>query len=338
MKRKLKILIYSYQHLAFNSGGLQEQIKQTKAALEILGHQVYYLDEWFHMGRPKIDICHQFSVHFTLTNTFSELKSLGYPIVVSTVYNEETTFVKYLIRSISKFGIPLFYYRNIQLFLDESNYLITLGKTETKSLINKFNPKTPIVEIPNGISKEIIESDFNLNTDVSYVVCVGTISEIKNQYSLINACHELGVKLILIGPDSRLDVKYVEICKSKASDNVIFTGFLKNTSDEFIKIITQASIFALVSFKEVLPISVFEALALGTPVVCTKNSSVADYFKNDMFIDYCNPLSKKDIIRSIKKQLSIPKSCIINEKIREEFTWIKIAKKVECIYYKTLGL
>lgn len=344
MKRKLEILLYSYQHLFFGSGGLQEQVMHTKVTLEQEGHRVYFLDEWLKLGKPKLDICHQFSVHFTLTNTFSELKSLGYPIVLSSVYNEETTLIKYIMRSLSTIGIPILYYRNIRFFLRESNYLITLGETETKSLKNKYKPKSPIQEIPNGISSEIInflgdkQKIANSLDHHSYIVCVGTICKIKNQLSLIKICKKLRIKLILIGPDSKIDSQYVELCKAHADNNTVFTGYLSNTSDTFLQIISNASVFALISHKEVLPISVFEALAVGTKVVCTRNSAVSDYFKNVDFIDYCDPQSERDISRAIKKQMSSSMIDNFSHGIREKFTWSKITKDIEEVYYKTLQL
>lgn len=341
MMKRLKILFYSYQHIGFNTGGLQEQIFNTKLALEKEGHIVYLLDEWLNENKPKVDICHQFSVHFTLTNTFREIKSLGLPIVISTVYNEESSVLKSLTRKISSIGIPLLYYNNIRYFLNNSNFLITLGKSETKSLLNRFNTKTPIQEISNGISSEIIEfhatdkDQTNINNVVS-VVSVGTICKNKNQLSLIKACKKLGVKLILIGPESKSDSEYVKLCKSHEKENIVFKGYLNNKSHEFLEIISEASVFALVSHKEVLPISVFEALALEKPVTCTINSSVSDYFAKNDNVDYCKPHSDADIYRSLKKQLSVKFNPILSTYIKQEFTWSKVAEKIENVYFKVL--
>ena len=79
--RKMNILFYSYQHLDFNKGGLQNQLYFTKSALEDRGHRVILLNEWLN-NKTDIDICHQFSVHPTLLNTFKELKERNKKVII----------------------------------------------------------------------------------------------------------------------------------------------------------------------------------------------------------------------------------------------------------------
>jgi len=337
MTRKLNILFYSYQHLNFNSGGLQDQINYTKSTLESIGHKVYFLEDWFRL-KPEIDICHQFSLHFTLTNTFAELKSRDFPIVISTVFNERQFIYNRLARLLSKYGIPVLYHKNTKHFLSNAEYLISLGEWESKLLKRSYSFKTKIDTIPNGICDEIIKyNNPNLILKKKYVVCVGNICERKNQLELIRVCNRLKYELVLIGPESDTDQEYVEQCKYEAGENVRFMGFIDNRSEEFINLISEAQVFALVSKNEVLPISVFEALALGTAVCCTINCSISSYLNESKGVELCNPLSFNDIMTKIEKQMDFQFSEEVSLEIRNVYNWLNVAKKVESVYYKVLN-
>ena len=336
MSKSLTILMYSYQHLNFNRGGLQDQILYTKLALESLGHKVLFLDDWF-KEMPQIDICHQFSIHYTLTNTFAELKARGVPIIISTVFNEKPTKFNQIARYISSFGVPILFHQNTRFFLKNCQFLVSLGDWESSLLKKNYKFETEIVSIPNGICQEIIDYRAkSISRKDKYVVCVGKICEGKNQLELIRACNELNYPLVLIGPEAIGEKDYVQKCKMEAGVNVKFVGYLDNKSTEFMDLVSNASVFALISKNEVLPISVFESISLGTPVSCTKNCSITDYFKDKNIVDLCDPDSPIDIKRSLQKTMNLSLTESIVQEVREEYTWLNVAKRLEIIYYKIL--
>src|SRR5690606_29181945 len=142
------------QHLHFNTGGLQNQIQYTKESLERLGHEVIFLEDWL-KHKPKIDLCHQFSLHPTLINTFNQLLTLKIPIIISSVYNEiAPPFFNRLAILSSRVGIPILYYKDIIKMIKGSSHMISLGELETNILNKSFGPIKNISSLPNGIYRK----------------------------------------------------------------------------------------------------------------------------------------------------------------------------------------
>ena len=331
--KKFKILFYSYQHLDFNKGGLQNQIFLTKNSLEKRGHQVIFLNEWL-KKKEDIDICHQFSIHPTLFNTFKELKARGNKIIISTVFNgNNNNLFQRLLIIMSKFKIPFNNLIVMIKMIKNSDSLISLGQSETLHL-SKFYKHKRIAQIPNGITQNILNYDISKIKKKDYIINVGKICKNKNQLKLIKICKELNIDLYIVGPYSKTESSYVKLCKKEANHKIHFMGYIDNNSEKFIKLLSNAKLFILPSYKEVLPISVFESMALGTPVSCTRESNVSSYL--DKHINYCNPNSIKSIKNSIIKFKYKNISNEYVKEIRKNFSWDNIAKQVEEIYFKSI--
>ena len=77
---------------------------------------------------------------------------------------------------------------------------------------------------------------------------------------------------------------YVNACKSLGDKYVSFLGFMDNNSEEFMNIVAKAKLFVLPSLNEVLPISVFESLILGTLLFALKIVLLAHIFQKRMVV------------------------------------------------------
>ena len=130
---------------------------------------------------------------------------------------------------------------------------------------------------------------------------------------------------------------YVNACKSLGDKYVSFLGFMDNNSEEFMNIVAKAKLFVLPSLNEVLPISVFESLILGTPVVCTKNSSVGTYLSEKDGCALCIPHSSKSISESIKKMYNYKIDVKESRLLGQRYNWDNVASQIQDVYYKTLN-
>lgn len=335
--KKLNIVFYYYPSLWMNKGGLQNQILLTKEALEGLGHTVFFYEDWIRdKDKIQIDIYHQFSCNYTIFALFSEIKSLGNKIVLSSVFNDDKSTKNIVASKLDDIGIPILFHKSVKKMMRGVDAIISLGLSETQDLIKYSNPRNGIIEIPNGVSKPIMNYDIRTIIKKDYIVCVGTINKRKNQLSLIKICNELNLNLILIGPSSKTEIKYINQCKKIAGENVTFLGYMDNNSNKFMEIISKAKLFVLPSLNEVLPISVFEALILGTPVVCTQNSSVGTYLKKEDGCLLCDPTSHKSIVTAIKSMYGFKMDHNLITSFKEKYNWDSVAKKIEDVYFETL--
>lgn len=130
--------------------------------------------------------------------------------------------------------------------------------------------------IPNGVSdpdpgpSQSLLEKYGLAAH-HYVIQVSRLVPEKRQLDLINAFNAAqlpGWKLLLVG-GAQGSQRYANLVRSHIAGNaaILNTGFL--TPREVQELLANAGIFALPSSHEGLPISLMEAMKLGTPVVAS---------------------------------------------------------------------
>lgn len=125
-------------------------------------------------------------------------------------------------------------------------------------------------EIADGKVKVIPNSvDTNLFTPGSHkivrdsIIYIGRLSPEKNIGNLIIACHELGLKLEIVGTGSDR-YKLEELVLSLKSDTVFHGTVLNERLPDYLR---GSNLFALVSFYEGNPKSLLEAMSCEIPVL-----------------------------------------------------------------------
>ena len=280
-----------------------------------------------------IDIYHQFSCHSTTAYLFDFFAAQNKPVIVSTVYNNSKSLKSWMANVLSDLGIPILSHKAVKSMLRRSTAIISLGNEETVDIKEYSGTQADIFNVPNGVSQAVLEFNLSSIEKQDYIVCIGTINKRKNTLALIHACEELNIPLIHIGPDSPTEKEYVKQCKEE-STSCTFKGFLDNDSSQFLSLVAQAKLMVLPSHNEVLPISVFEALILGTPVVSTQNSSLGTYLTESDGCKLCNPKSMTDIKKSIQKMYGKPISTEQINSFKNDYNWLTVAKRIEEIYYR----
>jgi glycosyltransferase involved in cell wall biosynthesis len=130
--------------------------------------------------------------------------------------------------------------------------------------------------IPNGVGEPALHNSrlvlerYGL-TPQRYVIQVSRLVPEKRQLDLITAFKAAGLpgwKLLLVG-GAQGSQRYADLVREHiaADDSIVNTGFL--SSPEVQELLRHAGIFALPSSHEGLPISLLEAMKLGTPVVAS---------------------------------------------------------------------
>jgi glycosyltransferase involved in cell wall biosynthesis len=196
-----------------------------------------------------------------------------------------------------------------------------------------------VAVIPNGVdprifkplNKEEMRQELGYPKDERIVVCIARLVPVKGVEYLIRAIKLLkGVKLIIIGEGSERD-RLEKIGKKE----IEFLGFVaRNKIPYYLNI---ADVFVLPSLHEGFGIVLIEAMACGIPVVGSRVDGIVDIIedgKNGFLVPPRDPKSLASAIERLLKDEDLRER--LGEeglrKVRKEFTWELVFKRVKEIY------
>jgi glycosyltransferase involved in cell wall biosynthesis len=195
----------------------------------------------------------------------------------------------------------LYYKLIIPINIKRADKIITVSNY-SKNEIEKY--------YPNSIGKiEIIYNGYNnqfkniKTTKKDQILYVGSMNERKNFIGTLKAFEVLKenkYELLMVG-NFNLNFIIGEEAKAvlKNAKNNSKIKFLHNISNkELINIYNESKLFIFPSLYEGFGFPVLEAMACGTPVVCSKSSSLPEV-GGDAVV-YCDPYNIKDIKEKIK--------------------------------------
>lgn len=338
----MKVLFYVRANHQEVRGGDLVQLYSTGAALEGQGVEIDYKSD------PKLDLKKYDIVHIFNSPRFGETKKFfqnaqkqSKPIAFSTIYWSKDELAigvaksKKVQLSSKIFGVPVtkFLWRNLK-------KVQNMGKTDSNNEIEKWLFENADILLPNsdGEMREIeriykvknrayVPVRNAINTTMfkkapsssrqDFVLSVGRIERRKNSLKLIEACHNLGFKLTLIGGlDSEDD--YGLQCQQKIQEYG-FTHIPNIEQKDLIPYYYKAKVHAIVSWYETPGLSTMEAACGGCNIVSTDRGSTTEYFGN--LVNYCDPFSQTSIEQAIKNAMSKKTSLGLRIKITSQYTW-----------------
>lgn len=163
------------------------------------------------------------------------------------------------------------------------------SETERKQAESRFGFKNGAV-IPIGIDETLFKDSFpteseppeKSSNDFSYIIFLSRVHPQKGIEFLLKAFHKISNekkfenwRLIIAGNGERTYFSQVQetVHKYQLSHRVIFTGWLEGKKK--IECLRKASLMVLPSHQENFGIAVIEAMALGVPVLISRNVDLA---------------------------------------------------------------
>ena len=240
-----------------------------------------------------------------------------------------------------------------QFYADKTvNSLIVPAEKIKDLFINKYNYKKEIAVIPTGIAierfykenvdkkkKEEIYKSLKVDKDDFLILFVGRVAEEKNIKFLIEAHKKLvkednKYKLIIVGDGP--DIKNLKELSKDIKDNVVFAG--KSLWEDVPCYYDIADIFVTASRSETQGLTVLEALASSTPVVCANDPSYIDAIvpgSNGFVFDTEEEYLEN--IKKLRKDNKLREEFSINARnYSENFSSSKYAKRVLDVYEKAI--
>ena len=246
-----------------------------------------------------------------------------------------------------KYFLPIDYWKLrilTQLSVFKSDRLVTISQFSKQQIHQRFGyPLTDIVLAAPGIRHDLFyfpQPDaavtavkHKYKTGDNYFLYVGTLQPRKNLVRLIEAFSKLkqpDYKLVIAGKKGWLyDKIYQQVKQHHLSRRVIFTGFVPET--DLPALMAGARALTLVSLYEGFGIPVVEALAVGTPGIVSRASSLPEALGGAG--ELVNPLRPDSITQAMQKMIDLTReeySQLVDQGVRHaaSFTWQRTSQKI----------
>ncbi len=245
-----------------------------------------------------------------------------------------------------RFGVILSYNIFSRFALKMTDKIIAITPWEI-SFIKKFGgDEEKIVNIPNGMSEEffikIKKNDFRkkhgIKENEKLILFFGRLSVTKAPDKFVEIAKIIlqkrkDIKFLIVGPDEGMK----EIVKNKIGkeDKILLLDAIRDRK-EVIKMYKSADVFVMPSFREGLPLTLFEAMASGLPIVASPVNGISYEMKdgeNGFLIKYGdNEKFAEKIIELLDNKKLRDKVIENNLEKAKNYSWDKIYKRTMEVY------
>jgi glycosyltransferase involved in cell wall biosynthesis len=346
----MRVAFIARPDLQTNPGGDTVQVKETACALAALGVDVDLAGDGSSINYESYDLLHLFNI-IDCEDLLVHAMKARIPYVLSTIYVDyreyDRTHRKDLIGNISRvFGYdtveyiktvakvilrgervstPLFFLKghrgSVKYLLKHAACILPNSYSELNRITRDYCYDGKAIIVPNGVSSSL--ADEKLQGERVLVLCAARIEGRKNQLNLIRAMKDMPQQLVLTGAPSLNQQGYVELCKSKAGERTDFRGFVSQR--EQFDLYKKARVHVLPSWFETTGLSSLEAAVMGCNIVVADRGDVREYFGDLAW--YCDPASHESIRNAILEAWNAPFRHELRDRILENFTWEKAAKR-----------
>lgn len=204
--------------------------------------------------------------------------------------------------------------------------------------IRNYGLRAPVAVIPNGID---VPCCLEKVEKKKRVVFLSRIHKVKGVDILLDAWSQIEKQealgewtLSIVGPMNDYARQMVERAQSLGCARVEFTGAMKGA--EKFNYLAESSLFVLPTHSENWGIAVAEALACGTPAICTKGApwQGLETHHCGRWID----LSEENLRQSMTDMMMLPAQQLAEmgqngkQWVMHDFSWDEIARKTTAVY------
>ncbi|MBU2938615.1 glycosyltransferase family 4 protein [Lacinutrix sp. C3R15] len=179
-----------------------------------------------------------------------------------------------------QFGsISSFWVKARKLIYPKTNALVIQTK-EIKNYFTKYIQAEKVKIINNPLAEELVIQRDTHTSKSNHIICVGRLTEQKNQELLIRAFANIkrnDWKLLLIGEGNKKEAYKQLVDNLKLNDSIDFIGNVKDVSAYY----NSAKIFVLPSNYEGFPNALIEAMYFGLSCIATNCPSGPSEIIND---------------------------------------------------------
>jgi glycosyltransferase involved in cell wall biosynthesis len=217
----------------------------------------------------------------------------------------------------------------LRVAFESADLLLPNSEGEAADITRELGVTTPMRIVPNGVDPQFAEVTTEAREGV---LCVGRIEPHKNQLTLIQQVHALGLPLTIIGPEHPHHTKYAQKCRAASDSSVRFLAAMPQA--ELKGFFAAAKVHVLPSWYETTGLVSLEAAAAGCSVVTTSRGHAAEYFGDLAW--YCDPEQPDTIQRAIREAYQKAPDAALRAVVLERFTWRNTAEATLAAYQEVL--
>ena len=237
------------------------------------------------------------------------------------------------LKGLNRFKAGSNYSLERRLFL-EADILLPNSDGEMREINRVYKVgRRPFHSVRNAIDFKMYEPEPGTERK-DYVLSVGRVEGRKNSLELIEACHEAGLHLVLIGGIAKgqpYEDRCLELIEQYGFE---YLGLMK-PADIAAKYYYEARVHAIAAWYETPGLASMEAACGGCTIVSTDRGSTKEYF--DDLVYYCDPFSRPSIVRALKAAMAPPPDFRLRAKIMKNYTWDGAAHDTLAAYKELLG-
>jgi glycosyltransferase involved in cell wall biosynthesis len=237
----------------------------------------------------------------------------------------------------------------------KANHIVTVSEYSKAQIVERLGvPASKVTAIYNGVNEEFQLCDreeafggvsAGLGIQEPYILYVGSLKPYKNISSLLKAFAMLrrrcGIpqKLLILGDDVRWKRLLVEECaRLRIDERTTFVPYVEQML--LPKIYAAADLLVMPSRIEGFGLPVLEAMACGTPVICSQATSLPEV-GGDAVV-YFDPENLEELAGAMERVLG---STELQHELRtkgleraKQFSWEESTRKHADLYRRFLGL
>ncbi|RJG27625.1 glycosyltransferase family 4 protein [Massilia cavernae] len=348
----MRIGILSYPMLFQREGSLQIQMRETIRAL----NELERID-----GEPiaveLVDPCRSRLDDYDLVHVFAAVhgnhriveaaSELGVPVILSPLISPgwnrssgtRARVADRLLSNLTAWNVETSYAQTRRA-LQLATHIVALGEAEKRAIGDAFLVSPSRIRVfPNGIAPQFFHADgahFRARTGITgpFVLMVGSIGPQKNQLGMAHALSEMALPFVLIGEARERDQDY--LAQVRQVRGVTCIGKLRHDDRLLASAFAAASVFALPTQPGVLPMTVFEALAAGTPVVTSADSELG-MADNAFALRRVAPDDVTGLKRAVMGFIDEPPEAARVRALVRNYTWDRIAQDIARCYAEVVG-
>lgn len=351
IEQPLHIGFVSRSTLYSSPGGDTVQIDKTAKYLQRMGHQVTVFTSTDHINYDEFDLFHFFNITRP-ADILSHVSKTSKPFFISPIFLDlqeyerknrkgihrlftsilSSSRIEYL-KCIARFVrngekvnsweyLRLGHYNSMKKLLEKCTAILPNSHSEFNRIQQYFSYDRASAVVPCGVDLEVFDFP-SIPKDEKLVLCIGRIEGRKNQLALIKALAKTDFHLVIIGNPSPNHMGYYEACKNAANERVTFIENIEQ--QELIQFYQRAKVHVLPSWFETVGLSSLEAAFCNCNIVVCDKGDVTDYFKNNVW--YCSPDDENSILHSVQAAAKAPASELMQQFIRNNYTWEIAAQK-----------
>jgi glycosyltransferase involved in cell wall biosynthesis len=331
-----------YPRALWIGGGGETLVRRIHEYLPRTGHTVEYFNPW--EPQNDFDLLHIIACNAEVLEFAGIARERGMKVILSSFeYRPWSPLRLSVVRALCRL-VPI---QSNQVWrsrvLPQMNR-ITANSPAMKAYLVRYYGIEPdrCDVVPRGVDQMFFEASPDAFVDrfdlKDFVLCVGRISQRKNQLRILQSLARAGLSVVFIGGAEPMEGAYIEAFTEELRRHSKALWIKELTHNDSLLASAYAAcrvhIQASVGLPEYPGLANVEAAAAGARVVATRNPVTEYYLGAEA--GYCNANSGSDIHSAVVRAMEQDSTSALQEHVRQ-FHWDQVIHEIAQSYERALG-